>query len=703
MTEQTQTERAEVVTHTPVQDVALPGGAGTLALITLDNGFDHTKPNTFGPAGIAELTETVAGLRRRAEAGEIQAVAITGKPFIFAVGADLSGVPTVTKREQATQIAQAGHAAFASISDLPVPTFAFVNGAAMGGGVEIALACDYRTISAGVPALALPEVFLGLVPGWGGCYLLPRLIGPEAALKVIVENPLNMNRMLNGPSAFKLGIADTMFAPVDFLEKSIAWAASVVSGETTVERTSVTEDEGVWKVAADAARKLADAKTSGKSPAPYRAIDLVEAARTSDRDTAFAAEDEALGDLLMGDELRAGLYSFDLVQKRAKRPAGAPDKSLARPVGKVGIVGAGLMASQLAMLFIRSLKVPVVMTDLDEERVARGVGYVHSEIDKSLEKGKITQDKANQLKGLITGSTSKDGFADADFVIEAVFEEMSVKKTVWAEVEAIVGPECVLASNTSSLSITEMAEDLQHPERVVGFHFFNPVAVMPLLEIIPGEKTDDAALATAFAVGKGLKKTCILVKDSASFITNRLLGRFMGEYSKIVDEGTPVEVADQGIAGLAPMPPFVLLGLVGPAIALHNSETLHRAFGDRFYVSPNLQKMVEMKKPGYYLWDSGKPVADTELLAAQVQPESPVELTAEQVRERVLGVLAEEVGLMLEDGVAQAPMDIDLAMITGAGFQFWNGGITPLLDREGVSEKVNGKRFLPAGVASVPA
>lgn len=703
MTEQTQTERAEVVTHTPVQDVALPGGAGTLALITLDNGFDHTKPNTFGPAGIAELTETVAGLRQRAEAGEIQAVAITGKPFIFAVGADLSGVPTVTKREQATQIAQAGHAAFASISDLPVPTFAFVNGAAMGGGVEIALACDYRTISAGVPALALPEVFLGLVPGWGGCYLLPRLIGPEAALKVIVENPLNMNRMLNGPSAFKLGIADTMFAPVDFLEKSIAWAASVVSGETKVERTSVTEDEGVWKVAADAARKLADAKTSGKSPAPYRAIDLVEAARTSDRDTAFAAEDEALGDLLMGDELRAGLYSFDLVQKRAKRPAGAPDKSLARPVGKVGIVGAGLMASQLAMLFIRSLKVPVVMTDLDEERVARGVGYVHSEIDKSLEKGKITQDKANQLKGLITGSTSKEGFADADFVIEAVFEEMSVKKTVWAEVEAIVGPECVLASNTSSLSITEMAEDLQHPERVVGFHFFNPVAVMPLLEIIPGEKTDDAALATAFAVGKGLKKTCILVKDSASFITNRLLGRYMGEYSKIVDEGTPVEVADQGIAGLAPMPPFVLLGLVGPAIALHNSETLHRAFGDRFYVSPNLQKMVEMKKPGYYLWDSGKPVADPELLAAQVQPESPVELTAEQVRERVLGVLAEEVGLMLEDGVAQAPMDIDLAMITGAGFQFWNGGLTPLLDREGVSEKVNGKRFLPAGVASVPA
>ena len=396
----------------------------------------------------------------------------------------------------------------------------------------------------------------------------------------------------------------------------------------------------------------------------------------------------------MSDELRAGLYSFDLVQKRAKRPAGAPDKALARPVGKVGIVGAGLMASQLAMLFIRSLKVPVVMTDLDQERVDKGVAYVHGEIDASLAKGKITQDKANQLKGLITGSTSKEGFADADFVIEAVFEEMGVKKKVWAEVEQIVTPECILASNTSSLSITEMASELQHPERVVGFHFFNPVAVMPLLEIIPGERTDDAALATAFATGKGLKKTCILVKDSPSFIANRLLGRFMGEFSKIVDEGTPVEVANEGIAGLAPMPPLVLVGLVGPAIALHNSETLHRELGERFYVSPNLKALVEAGKRSYD--DEGV----AELLTA---PESPVELTAQQVRERVLGVLAEEVRTMLDDGVAQAPMDIDLAMITGAGFQFWNGGLTPLLDREGVSEKVTGQRFLPKGVASVPA
>ncbi len=694
---------SEVVTRSIVQDVTLPGGAGTLALVTLDNGFDHTKPNTFGPATLVQLQAVVDGLHARAEAGEIAAVGITGKPFIFAVGADLTGVPHVSQREQAVEIAQAGHRAFASIMDLPVPTFGFVNGAAMGGGVEIALACDYRTISGGVPAVALPECFLGLVPGWGGCYLLPRLLGAPKALKVIIENPLSMNRMLKGVEAYQLGIADAIFEPADFLEDSLRWAADVVSGQVTITRPDRTQDAAEWDAACDAAGKLADAKTARRSPAPYRAIDLVRAARTSSRDDAFAAEDAALGDLLMGDELRAGLYAFDLVQRRAKRPAGAPDRALARKVTKVGIVGAGLMASQLAMLFARSLGVPVVMTDLDADRVAKGVGYVHGEVDGLLAKGRIGQDKANFLKGLVTGSTSKDGFADADFVIEAVFEEMAVKQQVFAEVEAVVSSECVLATNTSSLSITQMASGLEHPERVVGFHFFNPVAVMPLLEIIPGEKTDDATLATAFATGKGLKKTTILVKDSASFITNRLLGRFMGEFSRIVDEGTPVQVADRAVAGLAPMPPFVLMGLVGPAIALHNSQTLVRAFGDRFYASPSLEAMVAARKPGYYTVVDGVQVPDPEVLAMQVTPEHPVELTVPQVRERVLSAIADEVARMLDEKVAQAPMDIDLAMITGAGFQFWNGGIIPLLDREGISQKVVGHRFLPPGVASVPS
>src|SRR5690349_16858255 len=479
--------RGEVVTRALVQDVALPGDAGTLALITLDNGFDHTKPNTFGPQSIAGLTATIGRLRERAEAGEIVAVAVTGKPFIFAVGADLTGVPFIGSRDQALEIARAGHAAYAAFSDLPVPTFAFVNGAAMGGGVELALAATYRTMSAGVPAVALPEVFLGLVPGWGGCWMLPNLVGIEKAITVVVENPLSQNRMLKGTQAYELGMADVLLEPADFLEESVAWAARVLSGEVTVERPEVDRDQATWDAAIGKARKLADVKTGRQARSPYAALDLLAAARTATREEGFAAEDETLADLVMSDELRAGLYAFDLVQRRAKRPAGAPDKSLARTVTKVGVVGAGLMASQLALLFIQRLQVPVVLTDVDDERVAKGVGYVHAELDKLAAKGRLGPDRLGRYKALVTGAVDKAGFADADLVIEAVFEEMGVKQQVFAEVEAVVSPECVLATNTSSLSIAEMASKLQHPERVVGLHFFNPVAVMPLLEIIPGE------------------------------------------------------------------------------------------------------------------------------------------------------------------------------------------------------------------------
>jgi 3-hydroxyacyl-CoA dehydrogenase len=485
-----------------------------------------------------------------------------------------------------------------------------------------------------------------------------------------------------------MGLADAEFAGADFLEQSLLWAARVLTGDVTVERREVDRGEA-WDAAVAKGRAVADARTGGASPAAYRALDLIAAAKDADRDEGFAAEDEALADLILTPELEASLYSFDLVQKRAKRPAGAPDKSLARPVTKVGIVGAGLMASQLALLFARRLQVPVVLTDLDQARVDKGVAYVHEEVDKLLLKGRVGQDKANRLKALVTGAVEKAAvFADADFVIEAVFEEMGVKKSVFADVEKIVSPECVLATNTSSLSITEMAADLEHPERVVGFHFFNPVAVMPLLEIVRGERTDDATLATAFATGKSLKKTTILVKDSPSFIVNRLLGRFMGEVSRIVDEGTPIEVADGAFAGIAPMPPFMLLSLVGPAIALHNNETLHRAFPERFYVSPNLERLVKAGKSSLYGADGA---VDPEVAALFETGDTA--LTAEQVRERVLSVLAEEARLMLDDGVVAAPEDLDLGMITGAGFSFWNGGLTKLLDRTGIAEKVTGTTF----------
>lgn len=689
----------EVITRALSRDITLPHTSGTAVLITLDNGRDHTRPNTLGAQGLGDLNRALEAALAR---DDVVAIGITGKPFLLAAGADLSGFAKIVNRDQALAIARIGHAVFDKLHSSRVPTFAFVNGVALGGGLELTLHCHYRTVSAAASRIALPECFLGLFPGWGGAFIVPNLIGPDRAVQLIIENPLSQNKMLNGRQAYELGLADAIFDSADFLARSLDWAGQVLAGSLTVTRPEIDRGEA-WDQAVARGRDFVDSKVFGASPGPYRALELMAAAKTADRTEAYAAEDEALADLIMAPELRASLYAFDLVQKRARKPAGAPDATLARPLTKVGIVGAGLMATQLALLFLRRLQVPVVITDVDQERVDQGIGYVLAEIDNLLGKQRISPDEANRLRALISGTTELVDYADCDFVIEAVFEELSIKKQVFADLEKHVPEFCVLATNTSSLSVTQISADLDHPERVVGFHFFNPVTVLPLVEIVRGRATDEEQLATAFAVAKTLKKNAVLVKDTTGFVVNRLLLRLIVEIFAEVDKGTPVQVADAALRPLGlPMPPYLLLQLVGPAVTLHVIENLHATFGDRFPVSRNLQALVAAGKPGIYEWTpDGKPYVSeetTQLLVVGNQPS-----TAEQVQERALNALAEEIGLMLAEEVVAAPMDIDLCLILGAGWPFHLGGITPYLDREGISERVLGRRFLPLGVASVPA
>ena len=700
----------EVVTAVHVRYVDLPGSVPErrerAAVLTMDNGHDHTKPNVWGPGSLRNLDDALDEVL--GPPGEVLGrddlalVALTGKPFIFSVGADLKTAAQVTDRAQALTGGRYGHSVFRRLHDSAVPTFAFVNGAALGGGLEVALHCHYRTVSSDVGAVALPECFLGLVPGWGGTQLLPNLIGPDAAVTVVLENALSSNRMLKARQAAELGIADRLYDAPDFLEQSLSFAARVVRGEEQVERREVPRGEA-WAAAVARGRAIADARTKRAAPAPYRALDLLaraEAGTGADALTeGFAAEDEAVADLVLSEEFRASGYAFDLVQRRAKRPAGAPDRSLARPVSKVGIVGAGLMASQLALLFARQLEVPVVLNDLDQARVDAGLAWCSKEIDGLLARKRISLDGANRLRSLISGSLDKAPFADADFVIEAVFESMPVKKQVFAEVEAVVAEAAVLATNTSSLSVTEMAADLAHPERVVGFHFFNPVAVLPLVEVVRAERTDDPTLATAFAVARELKKSAVGVRDAPAFVVNRLLTRFNGAVTAALDAGTPIADADSALDGLGlPMSPMALLGLVGPAIALHTAETLHQAFPDRFAVSEGLRRLVESGKRGVYGPDGR---VDPEVQALfPTRAEAP---SREEVRESALRALAEEIRLMLDEGVVAEPQDVDLCMLLGAGWPFHLGGVTPYLDRIGTSEQVTGRRFLPAGVASLPA
>ncbi|MEJ3405961.1 3-hydroxyacyl-CoA dehydrogenase NAD-binding domain-containing protein [Rathayibacter sp. YIM 133350] len=695
----------EVITHSFVRDIPLSDGK-TLALVTLDNGRDHTRPSTFGPASLLELGTTYDELTARAARGEIHAVATTGKPYILAAGADLSKVAEIPSREVAKKMAQLGHFVLGKQARFGVPSFVFINGLALGGGLELPLNADYRTVDATAPALALPEVFLGLIPGWGGTFLLPNLIGIENALKVVIENPLKQNRTLKAQDAFDLGIADRIFGSVNFLEDSIRFVDGVLSGREKVDRKNTPgkiERLAKWDIAIRIARDTVASRLGTVPRSPFVALDLLKAAKSGDKEACFALEDDALADLIVGDQLQASIYAFNLVQKRAKRPAGAPDKALAKKVTKIGVLGAGYMASQFALLFVRRLQVPVIITDIDQERVDKGVGYIAEEIGKLEQKGRISSDEANRLRALVHGTTDKADFADCDWVIEAVFEELGVKQDVFAEVEKHISPEAVLATNTSSLSVEQIGAKLAHPERLVGFHFFTPVAVMPLIEVVKAPQTDEATLSTAMVIAAKLRKNAVITADTPGFVVNRILAKLLGEAMHAVDSGTSFQTVDKAIAPLGlPMAPSALLDLVGLKVGAHVLDTHNAAFPDRFYRSENLHKLAEHGK--LLEKDAKGNVKGFDKGALKIVSGGKNPLSEEEILTRLQDGLADEIHRMLvDDHVVGAPEDIDLCMILGAGFPFQMGGITPYLDRVGASERVFGDTFHHPAIRGVEA
>ena len=690
----------EVVTNAILRMVSLTpfGHTGELALITLDNGADHNRPNTFGPASLNSLSSAID----EAQKSDAVAIAVTGKPFIFAAGADLSGIGSVSDKSVATAFGDLGHEVFLKLHESKKPTFAFINGLALGGGLEVGLNAHYRTL-ASTAFIGLPECFLGLVPGWGGATLLPKLIGPENAVQVIILNALNNNTMLKSKDALSLGVVDAVYEPADFLEHSVKFAADILSGKKKIDRKDFSKDSAGFEKAIATGKAAVAKKYSGAQiPSPLAALELIKAAQTNTVRDGYAAETKVLADLVMSDGLRASLYSFNLIQKKRKKVEGAPKPALARKITKVGVVGAGLMASQLALLMLRNLKVPVVITDLDQERVDKGLAWIKNEIQKLVDKKRLNPEAATRLLGNISGSVDQKVFANADFVLEAIFEELSLKQKLFKDLEAIITPECILATNTSSLSVEAMSEGLKNPERVVGFHFFNPVAVMPLLEVARTSKTDDATVATAINIGKDLKKTMVIVKDAPAFVVNRLLTRFMGEVTDAMDEGTSYEVADAAMASLGfPMSSLELLGLVGPGVALHVSQTLNKNLGARYKVSPTMQRFVKEGVRTFYIKnEQGVNTVNPAALALLEKGEKAS--TAEQVRKRALEAIATEAKMMLDEGVVATPQEIDICMLLGSGWPMHLGGILPYLDREGISEAVCGARFHPKGVASLP-
>lgn len=673
----------ETITRSLLRYFSFPDGS-TGALITLDNGADHKRPNTFSAGGIAALSDAIDDVER----SDAKALLITGKPYSFCAGADLGPGGIMSSGKTPRQIAEMGHEIYGRIADLKIPSFALVNGPALGGGMELALNCTYRTVSTAAIVLALPEVHLGLIPGWGGAYLVPRLIGPRNAVKMIIENPLSNNKMLKPHEAVELGIGDVLLPSATFVADSITWAHKVVTGEITVTRTDHTADEAAWDAAIEHARAFVVAKTHNAFPAPLRAIELLTDARTNSRDDGFEAEDDALVDLLGTPQLRASIYAFNLITKRSKRPVGVPEGVDPLPVTKVGVIGGGLMASQIALLFASRLRCSVTMVEVDQARADAATERVRGLLEADVKRGRKTPAIATALGGLVTTSASIDAVANCDLVIEAVFEEMDVKKDVFAKLEAIVSEQCLIVTNTSSLSVNEMSTHLRHPERVIGMHFFNPVAVMPLLEIIPTDRTNDVTLATAFAVGAKLKKTAVKVVDSPGFVVNRILLRELAVLFAMVDEGLSLEAVRRSTDKLGlPMDPLELLDLVGPAVGLHVNTTMNNAYPSRFRISNFLSQIVG-NKITRLLDKNGQVTPEVEALLP-----APSQLTVDDARLALENALVEELSIMLDEGIVSDVSQIDLCMLVGAGWPFAIGGGSPYLDYSGASTRVRGATF----------
>jgi 3-hydroxyacyl-CoA dehydrogenase/enoyl-CoA hydratase/carnithine racemase len=630
--------------------------------VTIDNGEDYTKPTFFGRAALESLERLLPQL----EEGDWTALVLTGKPFVFAAGADITEFPNAT-RELAVEGSRAGHELFGRIRALPYPSVAAVNGACLGGGVEIALHCSARTMSTAVRHFACPECFLGIVPAWGGTQLVPRLVGAETAVKFVVANPMRQNRMLTGPEAFKLGFADQLLEPAEFVDESIAFALEL---STNGVRHG---DENLTEVLRKARGRL-DGQVHGAAPAPYKALDLIEGALTGwSLEEGYAAEEEAVGELLPGAQAQASLYAFDLVDRRAKRPPGKPEAE-PRPIRKVGLVGAGLMAAQLAALFLRRLEVPVAMRDVSEDALATARETIDEALAEQVAKGRYDEGKARFLSSLVSTSATYDDFADCDLVLEAVFEELEVKRQVFAELREHVQPDCVLATNTSSLSVAEMDAD-------VGIHFFNPVAVLPLVELVRTADTDDITLATAWDFAERLRKRPVLVSDAPAFVVNRVLTRLMSVVLDAIEHGTDPDEADEAILRLGlPMAPSVLLQMVGPRVANHVLETLHEAYPERFPLSQTLTNYAEGRD---------------EVAMVEEEPRAQ-----DEILEAALEALADEIRHLLEEGVVAEAKDVDTALLLGAGWPFWLGGITKHLDQVGISERMFGRPLAEIGAGA---
>jgi len=629
-------------------------------------------------------------------------VMISRKQNIFIAGADIEEIQHMKTREQFKPQLEQAHSVFNSIEDLKMPVIVAINGACLGGGCEMSLACDYRIASTDPSTkIGLPETKLGIIPGFGGCWRLPRAIGLQASLDIILAG-----KSVDANKAMKLGLVDQAVHP-SLLESFAMQFANDLIKNGKGKRTKHFEPRGVMaklmesalirpKVFSEATKATMKA-SGGHYPAPLKAIEVIKKIYgMTNRERALEIEMEGFCEVAVTD-VSKHLINVFFMMEGVKKKTGAAAGVKPLPVKRIGVLGAGTMGGGIAYV-AADRGIEVRLKDVNNQALAIGFKHARDIWEKLKSKRKITQFDLNRKMNLVTGGLDFAGFKNLDVVIEAIVEDMKIKQTVIGETVGHCRPDCIIATNTSSLSVTEMSKGHPHPENFVGMHFFNPVDKMPLVEVIRGEKTSDVAVATIFDLAKKMGKLPVVVKDGPGFLVNRLLVPYMIESAWLLQEGMDIKIVDDYYKrkfGM-PMGPFALLDEVGIDVGIKVSKIFHQTLGDRIQIPEVMMKLSttdrkgKKNKKGFYHYDEkGKRLeVDTSIYADLGLGTPTNKLTEDECINRGIYLMVNEAALaLIEERIVETPEEVDLGMITGTGFPPFRGGLLRYADSVG-SQKI---------------
>jgi 3-hydroxyacyl-CoA dehydrogenase/enoyl-CoA hydratase/3-hydroxybutyryl-CoA epimerase len=623
----------------------------------------------------------------------------SNKPKIFIAGADIDEIKSMSTKEQFDKAVAQGQEIFSLLEDLPMPTVAVVHGACAGGGCEMILACDYRIASdASETRIGLPETKLGIIPGFGGCVRLPRVVGLANALDIILQG-----KLVNAKKAEKMGLVDKVVHPAILMEQALKWTEEIIK-EGKGKRRKVFKAQGLpgqfmesllgKPVVYSQAKKGVLKVTHGHYPAPLKAIEVISKTYgMSDRNAALKIEREAFAECALTDISKNLIHVFFLTEF-VKKQNGVPGVDVKpQDVTHMGILGAGTMGGGIA--YVAADKgIDVRMKDINFDAIGKGLKHARDLWNKLAKKKVLSSYEFKQKMDLVSGGVDYSGFQQMDVVVEAIVEDMEIKKKVIGETALKMRRDAILATNTSSLSVTEMSKGHPNPRYFAGMHFFNPVHKMPLVEVIRGEKTSDETIATIYELSKRMGKMPVVVKDGPGFLVNRLLLPYMAEAAFLLQEGMSIETVDRAFVkdfGM-PMGPFELMDAVGLDVCIKVLKIFKKAFGERIEMAACMEKLAttgrlgQKNKKGFYQYgdDGRKTEVDQSIYSELGLSAATNSLSEKECIERGIFAMVNECALaLIEDKIVATPDEVDLAMIMGTGFPPFRGGLLKYADSLG--------------------